>query len=356
MSIYVDILTGGANNHETTSEAANHLATDFVEEGVIGVVTNTSGVAPMTGAFAVNAQGTPDMTVAVSAGVAYVTATPTGQASQMLRVYNNASANVTIAANSSGSTKYDWVYISVNATNAAAPNTAGDNVATLVTSRSSSATADDGTPPTYGYPIAVVTVANAASSITNGNITDIRQLATSVQDGSVSADKLASDATGHGYLELKRTTLTVAGDTMTVSSIPARKYLKITVLGLDTGGTIGLRMTFNNDTASNYTLRYSVNNAADTTGAAAASIVLSASTAAQTCYATVDVINIAAVNKLVIGQGVVRNTSGTGSNPDKMELSAKWANTSAQITRIDVTNPGTGDFAIGSEVIVSGRN
>lgn len=177
MSIYVNVLTGGSNNHLTTSENANQIATDFISEGVVGAITNTSGVAPATGAFAVNAQGTPNMTVAVSAGVAYVQATPSGQASQMLRVYNNASANVTIAANSSGSTKYDWVYISISAANAATPNTAGDNVATLVTSRSTSATTDDGTPPTYGYPIAVVTVANGASSITNGNIADKRTYA-----------------------------------------------------------------------------------------------------------------------------------------------------------------------------------
>lgn len=158
------------------------------------------------------------------------------------------------------------------------------------------------------------------------------------------------------YTEIARTTLTAAGDTISVQSIPLRKYLKVKVLTLDTGGTNGVRMTFNNDTGSNYLLRYSVNNAADTTGAAAASIVLSASTAAQTCYATLEVANIATVNKLVIGQSIVRNTSGTGSNPDKVELSAKWANTSDQISRIDVTNVGTGDFAIGSEVIVYGHD
>lgn len=183
MSIYTNTLTGGSSNHETTSETANQVQTDFVAEGVVGAITNTSGVAPATGALAVNAQGSPNMTVAVTAGVAYVTATPSGQASQALRVYNNASANVTIAANSSGSTKYDWVYLSVSAANAANPNSAGDNVTTLTTSRSSSASADDGTPPTYGYPLAVVTVANAASSITNGNITDIR-----TRSGAVSGD------------------------------------------------------------------------------------------------------------------------------------------------------------------------
>ncbi len=174
MALYTSILTGGVNNHTTTSEEANSLATDFVSDGVIGDITSTSSVAPMTGAFAVNAQGTPDMTVAVTAGAAYITATPSGQSSQVLRIKLSANQNVTIAANSSGSTKYDYLYIKVDPTNAANPNLAGDDVASLVVSRSTSNSTDNGTPPTYGYLIAVITVANGASSITNGNIRDIR--------------------------------------------------------------------------------------------------------------------------------------------------------------------------------------
>lgn len=174
MAIVVSKLTAGSNVHLTTAEEANGMYTDFVSEGVIGTITNTSGVAPATGAFAVNAQGTPDNTVAYSAGVAYVTGTPTSQNSQTFRVKNSASDNLTISANSSGSTKYDWIYIKLDATKLNTPNTAGDDVATVVASRSSSASSDDGTPPTYGYPIAVVTVANGFSTITNGNIRDIR--------------------------------------------------------------------------------------------------------------------------------------------------------------------------------------
>ncbi len=183
MALYVSALNGGSNNHPTTSEEANGYATDFVNEGIVGSYTNTNSVAPMTGAFAVNAQGTPDMTVAVTSGVAYVDATPSGQAEQSLRVRLSANQNVTISANSSGSTKYDWVYIKIDPTNANNPNLAGDDVATLVTSRSTSNTSDDGTPPTYGILLAVVTVANGASTITNGNIRDVR-----VQASSTSVD------------------------------------------------------------------------------------------------------------------------------------------------------------------------
>lgn len=201
MSIIVSKLTAGSNNHLTTAEEGNAVYTDFVSEGIVGSVTNTSGVAPATGGFSVNAQGTPDMTVAVGSGVAYVTGTPTSQNSQTFRVKNSASANTTISANSSGSTKYDWVYIKLDATNLNTPNTAGDDVATIVTSRSSSSSSDDGTPPTYGYPIAIVTVANGASSITNSNIRDIRT--------QVALNTGSNNATD-GWTALSTTTLTTA--------------------------------------------------------------------------------------------------------------------------------------------------
>jgi hypothetical protein len=170
----VSVLTGGTNSHETTSEEINAQYTDLMSDGIVGAITNTSGVAPATGNLAVNAQGTPDMTVAVSQGVAYVTGTPTGGNSQRFRVSMWASENVTIAANSTGGTRYDHIYIKLDPDTLANPNTAGDDVATLVASRSTSASTDNGTPPTYGYKIAVVTVANGASSIVNANITDSR--------------------------------------------------------------------------------------------------------------------------------------------------------------------------------------
>lgn len=167
-------MTGGVNSHPTTSEEANGFSTDFISEGVVGTLANTSGVAPATGGFAVNATGTPDTNIRVSAGVAYVIGTPSSQNSQTFRVKNTATAAVAIASNSSGSTKYDWVYIKLDATKLNGPDVAGDDAATLVTSRSSSQSTDDGSPPTFSYPLAVVTVANGFSTITNGNIRDVR--------------------------------------------------------------------------------------------------------------------------------------------------------------------------------------
>jgi hypothetical protein len=195
MAITVSVLQGGTNSHQTTSEEVNYFATDFVTQGVVGTVTSTSGVAPMTGTFAINAQGTPDMTVAVSSGIAYVTATPTSGNSQILRVKNTTSSNVTISSNSTGGTRFDWVYIKIDPDKAKDPAVGATDVATLVTSRSTSATTDNGTPPTYGYAIAVVTVANGASSITNGNIADSRGLAVSTVGTTLGYAEITSNFT-----------------------------------------------------------------------------------------------------------------------------------------------------------------
>lgn len=192
-TILTGILTGGANSHATSSEEVNAFATDFASEGIVGTFTNTSGVAPATGAFAVNGSGSPDTNINITTGVAYVTATPTSQNSQTLRVKCSVTGTLAISANASGSTKYDWIYISVSATNAANPAVGADNVATVVASRSTSASTDDGTPPTYGYPIAVVTVANGFSTITNGNIRDVRTNSTV---------NLGSSSVSSGWLDL----------------------------------------------------------------------------------------------------------------------------------------------------------
>jgi hypothetical protein len=173
-TLITSVVTGGTNSHTTTSEEANALATDFVTQGVVGAITLNSGSGG-TGSFCVNADGTPDMGVTIKSGQAYITATPSSQDSQVLRVRATSDYTAyTINANSSGSTKYDWIYLKVDTTKANNPAADASDVTSLFTSRSSSNTTDNGSPPTYGLLLAVVTVANGASSITNSNISDKR--------------------------------------------------------------------------------------------------------------------------------------------------------------------------------------
>ncbi len=170
----VSVVTGGTNQASTSAADLNAVATDFVSSGVVGSFGNTSGVAPSTGAFAVNAQSSPNMSVRVTQGVLWQQATPSGSTTQGIRVVMNTFEDVTISANASGSTKFDWIYLALDQSKLTNPGVNKDDVATLVVSRSSSASTDNGTPPTVGQVLAIVTVVNAAVSITNSNIADKR--------------------------------------------------------------------------------------------------------------------------------------------------------------------------------------
>lgn len=190
----ISVVTGGNNNATVTASEINAIATDFIADGVVGAISLNTGSGG-TGSFAVNAQGTPNMTVRVSAGQLYVTATPSGGSSQRVRVSMDTYEDVTISANSTGGTRYDFLYAVVSASALANPGTNKDDVVTLTTSRSTSSSTDNGTPPTYGYLLAVVTVSNGASSITNSNITDKRiQTGPSALKGDVTFTQTAASS------------------------------------------------------------------------------------------------------------------------------------------------------------------
>jgi hypothetical protein len=229
-AIISSVVTAGANNHTTVSEEANAVATDFVNAGIVGAVTNTSGVAPATGSFAVNQDASPAMTVTVSAGQAYVTGTPTGQGSQKLRARMTADyTSYTINANVSGVTKFDWIYLKLDPTNAATPSATADNVITLYTSRSSNTSTDDGAPPTYGLLLAVVTVANGASSITNALISDRRVQATVAASATTDWRAQSQQVTAVTYNGNRSYSLTYGASVASFTSKGTRKRFTRTV-------------------------------------------------------------------------------------------------------------------------------
>ena len=244
--IITSVVTGGTNSHATVSEEINAVATDFIVEGVVGAITNTGGVSPATGSFAINQSGTPAMTVDVSAGAAYITGTPSGQSSQTLRArMASATTAYAISANTSGSTKYDWIYLELDAVTAADPSASADDVVSIYTSRSTSNVSDTGTPPTYGILLAVVTVANAASSIVNANIADSREvitLAVELPDDSVETTDVIDKNITHEKLKSTvmfrgTTTQTV---TNSVSPTSITTYTEVTDRGADFNHTTGL--------------------------------------------------------------------------------------------------------------------
>lgn len=200
----------------------------------------------------------------------------------------------------------------------------------------------------------IVTSKLADTAVTTAKITDANITTAKIADDAVTDNKLDYP---RWWQELARTTLSVAGDTITVNSIPARKYLKVILLVLSPGQNIGVRITFNNVTTTQYSFRKSDNGGADTTTASSAYLEPTSAATLYSVFAEIKIHNFATYEKLLYGDIVMSTATGSGAAPQvKQEFTGRWANTSDQITRIDVTNPGTGDFAIGSEVIVLGHD
>ena len=142
-------------------------------------------------------------------------------------------------------------------------------------------------------------------------------------------------------------------DTITVDSLEAKKHLMVQAK-LIASGNIEAAVRFNNDSGNNYSTRYSVNGS-ESTGTSKNSIDTNL-TAGGNEFVTYNVINEATKEKLVISELIDSNTSGAGTAPQRVEVVGKWANTSNAITRVDLVNVSTGDFAEGSEVTVYGTD
>lgn len=155
------------------------------------------------------------------------------------------------------------------------------------------------------------------------------------------------------WQELGRTTLGSTADTITVSSLPTRKYLRIYATLL-ASGALSPQIIFNNDsTAANYNRRISDNGSTDTGGANSA-LFISTGSATGNSYVYIDVLNIAGQNKIL--RSIAVTDAGDGVAPTRRDLTGQWENSTDAISRVDITNSDTGDFATGSEVVVLGHD
>lgn len=172
MAVKVRTVRGGTNSYQTPPEDFNWLVNQGITDGVIGTIANAT---PDTGSFAVQAQSTPDMTVKVKSGTLIMAATPTSESERKFGVELTADSNVTIASNSSGSTKYDKVIVVLPAATLRNPPADGDftEAATLTTERHNAAS--EAVTTANAYELAEVTVINGAASIANTDIADKRE-------------------------------------------------------------------------------------------------------------------------------------------------------------------------------------
>jgi len=153
-------------------------------------------------------------------------------------------------------------------------------------------------------------------------------------------------------------TLGSAGDVLQITDLTATKFNTILTHELATGGNIdNIKWTFNNNTNSVYAYRHSKNGVADGTSTSQAGILFNLGDGAWDRHYVGYVCSISGEEKLVIGFGVGGNTAGAGNAPDRIEEIGKFVpSPDADITRIDDTNAGTGDFAISSNISALGTD
>jgi hypothetical protein len=158
-------------------------ATSHPEDSVLQLITDaiySSGVitkAASTTHFLIQAQGTPDMTVKVKAGRAYIK----GASGNAYPVLSDTDTSVAIGANGSGSTRVDAVVLYID--KGASANSDASNIAKLMVVQGTISAPSDGTIQSAvgaSNPftrLADVSVSSGATSIVSGNITDQRAIA-----------------------------------------------------------------------------------------------------------------------------------------------------------------------------------
>ena len=116
-------------------------------------------------------------------------------------------------------------------------------------------------------------------------------------------------------------------------------------------------MRFNNDTGSNYARRWSENGASDGTSVSqTACNIFGLTNSATGSFTNTFIVNNSANEKLLMSTGLNGGTATAGYAPNRGENVNKWANTSSQITEIDIINPESGNFDTGSILKVWGSD
>lgn len=202
--------------------------------------------------------------------------------------------------------------------------------------------------------VRIAKVVTNGSGITSVVQTGVDSLGNTISpSGSVGPTQLSTSV---WWEEISRVTVS-SGTVLDTGTIPARKYLKLMLV--DTGaGANGTDAVFNSDTGANYAYARTLNGSAFLNNTSQTSLEIMGNYSGMQ-FATVEIINIAAIEKVLQCTWISGPQAGTRNSaaqvPSHGEYSGKWVNTSTQITRIKCTRR-SGSFAAGSELVVLGHD
>ena len=166
--------------------------------------------------------------------------------------------------------------------------------------------------------------------------------------------------TDNFWEELASVELTSTNTVLDSGTFTAKKYLWIQLFAKANTSLTSIGGRYNGDTGNNYANRYSDNGGTDGTNTSQPihTWTLGGNLASgETQFTNVFVINNASNEKLSICNTVEKGTSGAGTAPTRRETVGKWANTTDQITQVQLVRTNTtGDFASGSFIKVWGSN
>ena len=156
--------------------------------------------------------------------------------------------------------------------------------------------------------------------------------------------------TSNFFEELYSNELGSDNQEFSTGTISAKKYLWLQFYQQGHTGNSILR--FNSDSGSNYARRHSINGASDANVTSQTGLVnvLTGGTADHHSFTNMFIINNSANEKLCIFETTFNAAGGSGASnaPQRIEGVTKWANTSAQITSVQVTDNTGAGFDTGS--------
>jgi len=158
-----------------------------------------------------------------------------------------------------------------------------------------------------------------------------------------------------GWVEVGRTTLGSAGDTISVSSLSDKRYYMILGNIKNTGGDTVSHIRANSDSSGNYALRRSVNGGADSTTTSDNRLFSTHnSKSVDSRFIHGNITNLSAKEKLGIFNVVENGSTGVGTAPSRIEGVGKHAQTSNPVNELRLFNDEAGSFDTGGELVVLG--